>query len=72
MANNHFEWKGSKRLIGGYIWVGLDERGLPILNIEVDDDFYSGVIDSKTLMNLLNLISLTAVEGKQRRLKDGG
>jgi len=71
---NHFEWKGQGKVgsprrarDGGYIAIDTDKDGLPILRIEVDDDYYSGEIDHKTLFRLITELAETGIE---KRIQD--
>jgi len=51
VSNEIFRWEG------GFITLGLDRNGLPVLSVLVDDPFYSGVIDNRTLTRLLNALA---------------
>lgn len=69
---NHFEWKGTggknTNRDAGFITIGEDKDGLPILYINVDDDFYSGVVDHQTLFRLMTELAEAGIERKRKEL----
>lgn len=59
-TSNRFEWQrhGNPKDVGGYIALSKDANGLPVLEVNPDDDFYAGTLDHRGLFDLVTALAL--------------
>ncbi len=61
-----YQWTDHRGTVQGYIKIDEDENGLPILRIEAEDDFYSGVLSHKLLFKLITELAVRAADRRKK------
>jgi hypothetical protein len=67
-GDNRYEWGNRAKRKGGYISLDADVNGLPILQINVDDDYYAGEVSHKDLFRLITAIAEEGINRKKEKM----
>lgn len=57
MVTKAFVWKNPEGVVMGRLYLDKDANGLPVLQIEPEDDHYSGALNHESLFRLVTALA---------------